>query len=83
MFDPMDGVMRALPKKKNPCNDDLFFTVKWARQNLYKYYTAVTPTMGMLLISAIILNPFRKLRSCEKWDKGIDINPEDETSYTK
>jgi len=36
----------------------------------------------MLLVSAQILNPFRKLQSFRKWDKGIDINPEDETSYT-
>jgi len=37
---------------------------------------------GMLLIVAHILDPFRKLRSFRKWDKGMDINPEDETSYT-
>jgi len=36
----------------------------------------------MFLISAQILYPFRKLRSFRKWDKGIDINPEEETSYT-
>jgi len=38
--------------------------------------------MDMLLVSAIIRIPFRKLWSCKKWDKGMDINPEDETSYT-
>jgi len=38
--------------------------------------------MGMLLISAQILDPFQKLQSFKKWDKGMDINPEDETSYT-
>jgi len=37
---------------------------------------------GMLLISAHILHPFQKLRSFRKLDKGMDINPEDETSYT-
>src|SRR5882757_8255213 len=36
----------------------------------------------MLLITAHILDPFRKLRSFRKWDKGMDINPEDETSYS-
>ena len=36
----------------------------------------------MLLISAHILDHFWKLRSFRKWDKGMDINPEDETSYT-
>jgi hypothetical protein len=36
----------------------------------------------MLLISADILYPFRKLRSFRQWDKGMVINPEDETSYT-
>jgi len=35
----------------------------------------------MNLISAHILDQFRKLRSFRKWDKGMDINPEDETSY--
>jgi len=37
---------------------------------------------GMLLISAHSLDPFRNLRSFWKWDKGMDINPEDEISYT-
>ena len=82
MFDHMDGVMRALAKKKTPWKEDLFFAVKLARQKLSKYYAEVTPTTGMLLISAHILDPFRKLRSFRKWDKGMDINPEDETSYT-
>jgi len=36
----------------------------------------------MLRISAHIIDPFRKLRSFRKWDKGMDINPEGETSYT-
>jgi hypothetical protein len=36
----------------------------------------------MLLSSPHILNPFSKLRSFRKWGKGMDINPEDETSYT-
>jgi hypothetical protein len=36
----------------------------------------------MLLISAHILDPFRKLKSFRKWDEGMDINPEDKTSYT-
>jgi len=82
MFDHMDGVMRALAKKKTQWKEDLFFAVKLARQKLSKYYTEVTPTTGMLLISAHILDPFRKLRSFRKWHKGLDINPEDETSYT-
>jgi len=34
------------------------------------------------LISAQILDPFRKLQSFRKWDKGMDINPDDEASYT-
>jgi hypothetical protein len=82
MFDHMDGVMRALAKKKTQWKEDLFFAVKCAWQKLSKYYTEVTPMTGMLLITAHILDPFRKLRSFRKWDKGMDINPEDETSYT-
>jgi len=82
MFDHMDGVMRDLAKEKTPWKEDLFFAVKLARRKLSKYYAEVTPKTGILLIPAHILHPFRKLRSFGKWDKGMDINPEDETSYT-
>jgi len=82
MFDHMDGVMRALAKKETQWKEDLFFAVKLARQKLSKYYAEVTPTTLMLLISAPILDPFWKLRSFRQWHNGMDINPEDETSYT-
>jgi hypothetical protein len=82
MFDHMDGVMRALAKNKKQWKEDLYFAVKCARQKLSKYYPEVTPTTGMLLITAHILDPFQKLRSFRKWHKGMDINPEDETSDT-
>jgi len=82
MFDHMDGVMRALAKKKTQWKEDLIFAVKLARQKLSKSYPEVTPTTGMLLISAHILDPFRKMRSFRQWDTGMDINPEDETSYS-
>jgi len=36
MFDHMDGVMRALAKKKTPWKEDLFFAVKFPRQKLSK-----------------------------------------------
>jgi hypothetical protein len=57
MFDHMDGMMRALAKKKTQGKEDLFFAVKLARQKLSKYSAEVTPTMAMLLISAYIHNP--------------------------
>jgi len=82
MFDHMDGVMQALAWMKTPWKEDMFFAVKLARQKLSKYHAEVTPTTGMLLISAHILHSFRKLRSFRLWDMGMDINPEDETSYT-
>jgi len=62
--------------------EDLFFAVKLARQKLSKYYAEVTPMTGMLVISAHILDPVRKLRSFGVWEKGMDINPEDKTSDT-
>jgi len=82
MFDHMDGVMRALAKKKTQWKEDLFLAVKLAGQKLSKYYAEMTSMTGIVLVSAHILDPFRKLRSFRKWDKGMDINPEDETSYT-
>jgi len=38
--------------------------------------------MGRLLISEYILDPVRKLWSFRKLDNGMDIIPEDETSYS-
>jgi predicted protein tyrosine phosphatase len=58
----MYGVMRDLATKKTQWKEDLFFMVKLARQKLSKYYTEVTPTMGMLLISTHIPDAFWKLR---------------------
>jgi len=82
MCDHIDGVMGSLPKEVTQWKRDLFFPVKLARQKLCKYYAQVTPLKGMLLISAHILDPFRKLGSFRKWDKGMDKTTEDETSYT-
>jgi len=56
--------------------------MKLARQKLSKYRAEVTPSTDMHRISAHILDPFRKLQLCRKWDKGIDIDPQDETCYT-
>ena len=61
MFDHMDGVMRALAKKKTQWKVDLFFAVKCAWQKLSKYYTEVTPATSMRIILAHILDPLRKL----------------------
>jgi len=81
MFNHMNGVMRALAKKKTQWKEDLYYAVKFVQQKLSNYYTEVTPTTGMLLRSAHIIDLFRKLRSFRKWDKVMDINPEGVTSY--
>jgi hypothetical protein len=54
----MEGVMRALTKEKTQLIEALFVAVKLARQMLSKYYNEVTPTTGMLHISAQILDRF-------------------------
>jgi len=82
MFNDMDGVMRAWAIKKTQWKEDLYFAVKFAWQKLSKYYCEVTSTTGWLLISAHIYDPVWEVRSFKKLDKGIDINPEDEASYT-
>jgi len=82
MFDQMDGSMWALAKKKKQWKEDLYFTVTFPWQTLSKSYADVTPMKGMHIISAPIVDPWWKLQSFRKRDKGVDINPEDETSYT-
>jgi len=82
MFNHMDGVMSALAKGKSQWKEDLFFAVKLAWQQLSNHYAEVTPMTDMLHISAHIVNPFWKLWAFRKWNKGLDINSEDKTSYT-
>ena len=82
MFDHMDGVMRPLAKQKTQWREDVHLTVMVPRPELSKYCAEVIPTPSLLLISAPILDSCWKLRSCRKWDKAMDITPEDETSYT-
>jgi len=74
--------MRVWAKKKSQSKEDLYFAVKFARQKLSKYHTEVTPMTGVLRISADILDPLRKLRLFRKWHIGMDIDPDDVTSYT-
>jgi hypothetical protein len=73
---------QALAKRKTQWEEDLFFAVKLDQQNLSEYYPEVTITTGMKIISANILDLFRRSRSFRNWDKGMDHNPEDETFYT-
>jgi len=82
MFDHMDGVMQALAMWNTSWKGVWFSAVKLAQQKLFNYYAEVTPSMGMLLISAHILDPLQKLRSFRKWEKEMDIHSEDKTSYT-
>jgi hypothetical protein len=42
----------------------------------------VTPTTSNLHIAAHMFDPFGKMRSFRMWDKGMDNNLENETSYT-
>jgi len=62
--------------------EDLFFAVKLALQKLFKYYAKGTPQMGMLLISAQLIDPFRMLRLFRKWDKAMNNIPEDVPFYS-
>jgi hypothetical protein len=52
----------------------------FAQQKLIKHYAEVTATTGLVLISAHIIYHFLLLQWFNKWDKELDINPEDETS---
>ena len=82
MLNHIDGVMQSLAKKNTPWKEDLYSAVELARYQLSKYYAEVTQTTGMLVIPAHILELFRMWWSFRKWDKGMDVNPEDQTSYT-
>lgn len=78
----MDGIVHVSGTKKTQWKELLYFAVQFARQKLSKYCTEVTPTMGTLLISGHILEPSQKLRLSRKLDYGMDIDPENKTSFT-
>jgi hypothetical protein len=78
----MDGVRQALARNKTQWKEDMFGTLKVARQQLSIYHAEVTPTTDIFIISALILNPFKKLQSLRKRDKGMHIHPEDKPSNT-
>jgi len=82
MFDQTDGIMRAVARKKPQFKADSYFALKVVRQKMIECYAEVTLTSSMLVISALIFDLWRKLRSFRKWDKWIRIKPKDETFYT-
>jgi len=82
IFNSIDGIMGSLPMKKTQWEEDLFFAVMLPSKKLFKYYAEVTPMTSMLLVAAHYLDHFRKLRLLKKGDKGMDINAEEEASYT-
>jgi len=78
----MDRIMEAFAKKKTQWKEDLYFTIKLVHQKLSKNDAEDTSTTSTLLILPYIFNPFQNLRWFRNWVKGMDINPENETSYT-
>jgi len=82
MFNHIHGVMWASGRRNTQGKEDLYFAGKFVWQKLAKYFGAVTPTTGMILLSLSILEPFCNLQWFRTWDKWMDINPEDETYYT-
>jgi len=74
--------MEALAEKKTQGKEDFIFGVQLAWQRLSKFDAKVTPSTGMVLISAHVLEPCQQLELFRKWDNGMYSNPENETSYT-
>jgi len=66
MFNHRDGVMRALAKQETQWEEDLFFTVKLAQQKLSKFLAQVTPSTGIVVIAAHILDHSQTLQLVRK-----------------
>jgi len=78
----MDCIMQDLANENTQLKEHLFFAVKLAWQKPSKYFPEVTPIIFLLVISIYLLDTFQKLKSFWKWEKVIDIDPEDKTLYT-
>jgi len=82
MFYHMDDLMQALAKMNTQLKENLYFAGTGVRQKMPQFVAEVTPTTSLLLISAQILDPFRKFQSFQKWDKAMYITPVHETLYS-
>jgi len=78
----MDGIIPKWVHKQPQWQEDCYFTMTFGHQTLFKFYAEVTPMTGMLSMPANIVHPFQKLRSFRMWNKGMDINSKDKSSYT-
>jgi len=83
IFDHLDGVLKALAKKRLQWKRDIHRAVRSARAKLRKYYTKVTPETGLILILATMLDPFRKLQTFKGWDKEMGKSSDDSDSYER
>jgi hypothetical protein len=81
MFDHVENVLKSLAKKRTQWKKDIHRAVRASRSKLRKYYSNVTPETGLILILGAILDPFRKLRTFERWDKDMGIREENSDSY--
>jgi hypothetical protein len=81
MFDQMDSIMWPLAKWRTQWMEDLYTTACWVWHKWTIYYAEVTLTSGMPHRLAHIVDPFWKLRTFRKWDKGMDIHPDAKTLY--
>jgi hypothetical protein len=61
MFNRTHGIMRTLPEKLFQWKGYIDFTVKFAYQKLFKYYSEVTPVMGISLNTNHMIDSCRKL----------------------
>jgi len=73
--------MNAYDKKKTQWMGDLYFTAQCAWKKPMQYFVEVTPSVGVLPISAHMLDSLWKMWSCRKWDKWVNISSKEETSY--
>src|SRR6266481_3837812 len=83
MFDHIESVLKALVKKRTQWKKDIHKAVRASRAKLREYYFNVMPGTGLLLILAMILDSFRKLRTFERWDKDMRVSNDNVDSYTR
>jgi hypothetical protein len=82
MFDHMEGIITALSMKQTQWKIDIRRGMRAARKKLSSYYAEVTPESGLLLILAHMLDPYRKTRTFQVWDKRAGVDPNSSDSYT-
>lgn len=83
MFEHLEHVDKALKRKDCAWKKDIHLSVGAAKSKLMERYDKITPETGLLILLAVMLDPFSRLQTFRKWDRDLKRSQYDPASYTQ